>query len=61
MLLADELNFRRTADKAFISQQALSDHISRLEESYGTKLFVRKPAVKLTQAGTAVYSALLKM
>ena len=32
LVLAEELNFNRAAKKSFISQQALSDHIKRLEQ-----------------------------
>lgn len=59
--LAEELNFSRAAEKAYISQQCLSDHIRRMEESYGTKLFLRKPNVELTEAGKAVRQALLEV
>lgn len=59
LLLAKELSFSHAAEKAFISQQCLSDHIKRLEESYGTKLFIRKPNVKLTNAGEMVLKTLL--
>ena len=33
---AEELNFTRAAKRLFISQQALSSHISKLEEYYGS-------------------------
>lgn len=58
LILAEELNFRRTAKKSFLSQQCLSDHIRRLEEYYGTPLFTRKPSVALTPAGKAVQHTL---
>lgn len=58
LVLADELNFSRAAKKSFLSQQCLSDHIQRLEEHYGTQLFVRKPAVALTPAGEALQRTL---
>ena len=50
LLLAEELSFVKAANKAFITQQCLSDHIKRLEEKYGTKLFYRKPKIALTPA-----------
>ena len=34
LILAEELNFRRAAARAFLSQQGLSDHIRRLEGGY---------------------------
>ena len=59
LLLADELHFCRAAEKAYISQQCLSDHIKRLEEQYGTPLFFRKPSIALTPAGESVQRTLL--
>lgn len=53
LILAEELNFRRAAARAFLSQQGLSDHIRRLEGCYGTPLFYRRPRVSLTPAGEA--------
>lgn len=61
LLLAEELNFSKTAKTAFISQQCLSDHIKRLEAQYGTKLFHRKPKVELTEAGKIVQNALIRI
>lgn len=54
--LAKDLHMTRTANRLFISQQTLSNHIQRLEEYYGTKLFHRKPALSLTTAGEFVLS-----
>ena len=54
--LAKDLNMTRTAQRLFISQQTLSNHIARLEDYYGTKLFYRKPSLSLTPAGRAVLS-----
>jgi DNA-binding transcriptional LysR family regulator len=51
LIVAEELNICRAAKKIFISQQCLSNHIKRLEESYGLKLFQRKPRLVLTEAG----------
>lgn len=48
---AKDLNFTKTAQRLFISQQTLSNHIARLEENYGVKLFERKPRLMLTYAG----------
>ncbi len=46
-----DINFTKTAKRLFISQQNLSNHISKLEDYYGVQLFERKPKLKLTQAG----------
>ena len=43
LLVAEELNITRAAERLYISQQSLSNHIQRLEQYYGTKLFYRKP------------------
>lgn len=61
LMLAEEKNFHRTAEKAYITQQCLSDHIRRMEESYGTALFTRRPRVELTAAGHAVERMLLQL
>ena len=54
--LAKDLNMTRTAQRLYISQQTLSNHIARLEEYYGTRLFNRKPSLSLTPAGRTVLS-----
>lgn len=48
---AKDLNFTKTAARLFISQQNLSNHISRLEQHYGVSLYDRKPRLTLTYAG----------
>lgn len=47
----EEMNFTKAAERLFISQQALSSHIGRLEEEYGVQLFQRRPTLQLTQEG----------
>lgn len=54
--LAKDLHMTRTAERLFISQQTLSNHIQRLESYYGTPLFERKPSLRLTCAGEFVLS-----
>lgn len=49
--LTKEMNMTKTAQRLFISQQTLSNHILRLENELGVKLFTRKPALALTYAG----------
>mgnify|MGYP001010211698 CR=1 FL=1 len=51
LVLTEEMNFSRAAQRLFISQQALSGHIQRLEKQYDIQLFERKPFLKLTKAG----------
>lgn len=50
--LANTLNFTETANELFITQQAVSKHISQLEDHLGFRLFVRSTHnVQLTAAG----------
>lgn len=54
--LSKDLNMTKTAQRLYISQQTLSNHIQRLEQHYGTKLLYRKPSLSLTSAGKYVLS-----
>ncbi len=54
--LSKDLNMTKAAERLYISQQTLSNHIQRLEQYYGTKLFYRKPSLSLTCAGEFVLS-----
>lgn len=51
-VVAEELNITRAAQRLFISQQSLSNHILKLEKFLGIRLFDRAPALTLTYAGT---------
>ncbi|MCK8520618.1 LysR family transcriptional regulator [Aquimarina sp. D1M17] len=52
LAVAEELHFRKAADKLFISQPGLSRQIKQMEEIIGAKLFLRdKRNVQLTTAG----------
>ena len=55
--LAKDLHMTRTAERLFISQQTLSNHIARLESYYGATLLYRKPRLMLTPAGEYVLSS----
>lgn len=51
-ILAEELHFRKAAEKLFISQPGLTRQIKQMEEIYGIQLFERgKRYVRLTPAG----------
>jgi LysR family hydrogen peroxide-inducible transcriptional activator len=53
--VAQERNFRRAAEKSFISQPALSLAIQKLEEELGLKIFERgKSEITITPVGTAI-------
>lgn len=48
---AQERNLTRAAERLHISQQALSNHIARLEEELDCQLFERRAGLELTYAG----------
>jgi DNA-binding transcriptional LysR family regulator len=54
LVLADCLNFTKSADKVYLTQPALSRQITRLEREFGCELFTRtKRKVELTEYGKA--------
>lgn len=52
---AEELNFTRAAKRLYITQQALSKQIDRLEHAYNVRLFNRESPMTLTPAGKCLY------
>ncbi len=52
LMVAEELNITRAAERLYISQQSLSTHISNLEKEVNVKLFTRSPKLTLTYAGS---------
>lgn len=58
LVLAEELNFRRTAQRLAVDQSALTRRIQKLESLLGFALFERTTReVSLTPAGRAFYEA----
>jgi LysR family transcriptional regulator, benzoate and cis,cis-muconate-responsive activator of ben and cat genes len=56
MAIAEELSFRRAAERVFIDQSALSRRMQNLEESLGFQLIFRTTReVMLTEAGRVFY------
>jgi len=49
--LSKDLHMTNTAERLYISQQTLSNHIKRLEDNLGVALFYRKPSLRLTYSG----------
>ncbi|EUJ21357.1 LysR family transcriptional regulator [Listeria aquatica] len=53
--LADELNMRKSAEKLFLSQPALSQRLQTIESRWNTKIFVRtQKGLLLTPEGEAI-------
>lgn len=53
LLLAEERNFHKAAERAYLSQPALSQQIQALERELGVRLLERRP-FRLTPAGQAL-------
>ena len=51
LIAAEEMNITKAAERLYISQQALSGHIQRIETEYGITLFERRPVFRLTREG----------
>jgi DNA-binding transcriptional LysR family regulator len=54
--VAEELSFGNAAERLHITQPSLSLQIQSLEQTIGAELFVRRPHVKLTKAGEALFA-----
>ncbi len=61
LAVAEELHFRRAAEKLYISQPGLSRQIRQMEEDLGIKLFERhNRKVKLTAVGKYLQTEIIK-
>lgn len=58
IVLAEECNISRAADRLFITHQNLSKYLSNLESDFGVALFQRKPTFSLTYAGRLMLQSL---
>ena len=54
---AKALNITKAAEQLHISQQALSNHIIKLEEELGCRLFERRRGLQLTYSGKQLYKS----
>lgn len=61
LVLVEEGSISAAARRLFVTQQAFSEQMKRLETAYGAVLFVRKPRFSLTPAGEALHAALCKI
>ena len=61
MLAAEDMNFSRAAERAFVTQQCLSDHIKKLEDSYCVKFFTRRPRLALPPECEAMLRYILRL
>ncbi len=60
--VADEKNISKAAKKLFVAQPSLSQSLQRIEDSIGTKIFVRgSSGLKLTYAGEQYYQMACKI
>lgn len=60
--VAQELNFRRAAERSFISQPALSLAIQKLEEELGLKIFERgKSVISITPVGSQIVEQAIRV
>lgn len=55
VIVMEELSFTRAAKRLYLSQQAVSSQIKKLEDEVGAPLFTRKPTLLPTAAGTSLY------
>ena len=55
LMLVEERNFTRAAERLHVTQQTLSGHIAMVEREVGMKLFIRHVPLELTDGGEVFY------
>ncbi len=58
IVLAEEMNISRAAERLYISHQCLSKYLKNLEKEYNITFFERSPKLSLTSAGQAYLETL---
>ena len=62
LMIADERNITRAAEKLYVSPSALTQTVNRIEHDLGTKLFIRsRKGCALTNAGEIYVEGIRKM
>lgn len=51
------MSFSKASEALYISQQAVSIHVKHLEDTYGVRLFERRPSLRLTPEGELLLDA----
>lgn len=52
--VAEQMSFRRAADRLFVSQPTVTAHVAALEAEVGARVFERRPRLALTAVGEAL-------
>lgn len=61
LITAQTFHMGKTAEILYLTPQAVSEHIRRLEKEYNTQLFFRKPKLSLTHSGKILLNAIEKI
>lgn len=61
LVIAEELNITRAAERLFVTHQCLSRYLSKLEEECGVTLFYRKPVFSITPEGKEMLDSLRRV
>lgn len=61
LTLLEEKNYTKTANKLYISQPAVTNHIKSLENEYNISLFDDSKSFRLSSAGSIIYEHALRI